>query len=252
MVSSTIVESSRTIESIKRYIKRQLGEPIVDVELEDENLFDAIEEAMLWWNGIVGLLKYAQMDINPNGGEFDVPDDVQEVANVYFGTVRDRILDVFDWAGVELAPIGYGSYFSTPSGAYSYIEQWQIYLEEGRKIVSVDPDWEYVRSTRKLRLFPGGQGGTGSLGTEILIRYETNTLDTAQLHHYEFDMVRRYALAHAMENLGHIRSKWVAVPSAQGETSMNGDILLSNAETIKGDLEERAKSYRQPPEFFNY
>lgn len=251
MPSSTIIDSPQTVEALKRYIKRQLGEPTVDVELQDENLQDAIEESMLWWSGIVGYLKEAIVKINPNGGEFDVPEDVLEIAKVYFATQRDQILDVFDWAGVELAPIGYGSYFSTPSGAYSYIVQWQDYLEQGKKIVSVDPNWEYVRSTRKLRLFPGATG-TGSLGTEALIKYQTNILDLAPLHRYEFQMVRRYALAHSMELLGGIRSKWTSIPSAQGETTLNGDQLLANAETMKADLEDRAKQYRQPLEFFNY
>jgi len=237
---------------LKKYIKRRLGEPIVDVELEDDHLEDCIDDATRWWAGIMDQVRLAVLSINPNGGNYSVPDDCQEIVDVYFEEGRDRILDVFDWAGVELAPVGYGSYFSTPSGAYSYIQQWQAYLEHGKKVVSVDPDWEYDRYDRILRIYPSGGRDDGSLGNKAAILYQTAQIDLSKLHNYEFDLVRRYALASAMETLGNIRTKYATIASAQGEVSLNGDTLLGNAEALKENLEQKAKGLRRPPTFFAY
>lgn len=237
---------------IKKYIKRRLGEPVVDVELEDDHLNDAIDDATRWLAGIMGQLRIGVLKTNGQGGNYNVPDDCQEVVDVYFEEGRDRILDVFDWAGVELAPVGYGSYFSTPSGAYSYIQQWQAYLEHGKKIVSVDPMWEYDRFDRILRLYPSDGRDDGSIGNKVAILYQTGQIDLAKLHNYEFDLVRRYALASAMEALGYIRTKYATVPSAQGEQSLNGDTLLGNAEAMRSELTEKAKGLRRPPDFHAY
>lgn len=248
---------SRKSDEIQKWIKRRLGEPTVDVELDAENLKDAVEGAILWWGGVVGQEKGCVININPSGGEFDVPDDCQEVVKVVFESqTGDTILNVFDWAGVELAPVGYGSYFSTPSGAYSYIEQWQSYLEQGRKIVSVDPDWEFRRDIRKLLIYPvdrsSGSSGFSGLGNHVFVSYLIEEINLERLHSYEFDLVRRYALCEAMETLGNMRTKWTSVPSAQGEASLNGDTLLSNAETLRADLDEKAQAYRRPDEFFAF
>lgn len=238
---------------IKKYIKRRLGEPIVDVELEDDHLNDSIDDAKRWLSSIMGQTRIGIVNTNGSGGEFSVPDDCQEVVDVYFEEGRDKILDVFDWAGVELAPVGYGSYFSTPSGAYSYIQQWQAYLEHGKKVVGVDPMWEYDRFDRILRLYPSdGRDAGGSFGSKVAILYQTAEIDLLKLHNYEFDLVRRYALASAMEVLGYMRTKYATVPSAQGEQSLNGDTLLGNAEALRTELTDKAKGLRRPPDFHAY
>jgi len=238
---------------IKKYIRRRLGEPIFDVELEDDHLNDAIDDATRWIAGILDQLRIGVVATNGAGGEYPVPDDCQEVVDVYFEEGRDKILDVFDWAGVELSPVGYGSYFSTPSGAYSYIQQWQSYLEQGKKIVGVDPMWEYDRFDRILRLYPSdGRDAGGAFGSKVAILYQTGEIALDKLHNYEYDLVRRYALAMAMEALGYIRTKYATVPSAQGEQSLNGDTLLGNAEALRNELTEKAKTLRRPLNFSAY
>ena len=249
---ATTVNPSQTLEDVNRFVRRALGEGVVGVELEDEQVNDATTSALLWWQGIVGWYREATVNINPQGGDFDVPDDCQEVYQVHFDEPRDKILDVFDWAGVELAPVGYGSYFSTPSGAYSYILQWQDYIQQGQKIVSVDPDWQYIRDTRKLRIFGGNNRTEIGIGNQVHIVYMASSPDISKLHQYEYELVRKYALAESMVKLGAIRSKWISVPSSMGETTLNGDSLIANAETMKAELEEKAKQYRRPMEFFNY
>lgn len=249
MAASQQIQDQR-VSLIKKYIRRRLGEPVVDVELDDEHLDDAIDDAKRWFSGILDQVRVGMVATTGSGGNFPVPDDCQEVVDVYFDGGRNNIIDIFDWAGVEL---GYGSNFSMPSGAYSYMTQWAAYLEHGKKVVGVDPDWEYDRYDRILRLYPSdGRNAGGAFGTHVAILYQTSQMDLLKLHNYEFDLVRRYALASAMENLGYMRTKYATIPGAQGEQSLNGDTLLGNSEALKGELTEKAKGFRRPPNFIMY
>ena len=72
----------------------------------------------------------------------------------------------------------------------------------------------------------------------------------AELYQYEYDLVRRYSYAEAMETLGYIRTKFASLPSASGEVTLNGDLLVGNAEGIKLALTEEIKLKRRPAGFF--
>lgn len=245
-------ELDRTVENVKRFIMRKLGagEYGVDVELDALQLQDCVDESLMWWGGICGWYREADLNIPPSGGMVDVPADCEEVSHVFFDDSQNKVVDIYDWAGFYSAPIGYNS-FRSSGQISSFVVQTQTYLEEAKKVFSSDPDWAYNRDTRKLSVFTGA-GISANVGPKIRIMYTVSVPDILKLHGYEYDMVRRYALACSMETLGNIRSKWAEVPSAQGSTTMNGDLLLSNAESMKADLEERAKGFRRPLEFFSF
>lgn len=233
---------------IMKYIRRKLGGGIVDVELTEEHLKDASGDALSWWHTYVGQLRNHQMSISPGGGAFDVPDDVESIVEVVFQDNNSDFLDLFDWADVELSPIGYGSYYGSPSGSYSYLVQSRQYVEQGRRIIGADRDWEWDRQDRKLRLYP--TNGTVGIGTQIRFKYLTNELDLGKLHTWEYDLVRERAFAEAMESLGYARTKYSEWPSATGSVTLNGDTLLANADNIKQSLDEKIKTLRPPVGFF--
>ena len=235
---------------IKRWIKRKFGFGTVDVELTDDQLDDCIDESKKWFAGVIGQEGMALLNIQQTGGEFDVPDDVQAVTEVIFEDRNQDFINLFDWADIELSPIGYGTYYGSPSGSYSYLVQARQYLEHGRKIIGADRDWEWDRTSRKLRLFPARDvGGTG-IGTKAVIRYQRNTINLEELYDYEYSMVRRWAWAESMETLGYIRTKYSSLPSASGEVTLNGDTLLANANEIKFALRDEVKVKRRPAPFF--
>ena len=241
---------SQSEADIKRWTKRRFGFGVVDVELTDDSLDDAIDSAKRWFSSYVGQEAIALLTVPPSGGEVDVPDDVETVTEVVFENRNQNFINIFDWADVELSPIGYGAYYGSPSGSYSYLVQAQQYIEQGQKIISADRDWEWVRPTRKLRLFPTNETGGRGIGNKAVIRYLRNTVDLAELYQYEYDLVRRYSYAEAMETLGYIRTKFASLPSASGEVTLNGDLLVSNAEGIKLALSEEIKLKRRPAGFF--
>ena len=253
-----ILTIDQKVSEAKKYIIRKLGrgEHGVDVELDDAQLNDAVACALLWWGGIVGWYRDATIQINPAGGQFPVPDDCEEITHVYFDDYQDRIIDGYGWAGLPWAPgdywSGYRSYGSFPSGQHSYVTQMQQYYDQARKLTSSDPMWSYSRDTRLLTIFLRPDTSAQTMGHEIKVQYQVSQPDISKLHAYEYDLVVGYAYAESMETLGNIRSKWITVPTAQGEGSLNGDSLLQAAEQLKDKLTEQARALRIPLEIVKY
>jgi len=258
IINDTILKTDQLVSQAKKFVMRKLGrgEHGVDVELDDDQLTDAVQCALLWWGGIVGWYRFATIPISPNGGQFPVPDDCEEITHVYFDDYQNQITDVFGWAGIPWAPFGYGpgagTYGSFPSGQLSYVTQMQTYYDDARKIVSSDPNWGYNRDTRMLTIYLRPDIVSSTIGNEVAVQYQVRYPDISKLHPYEYDLVQRYALAESMETLGNIRSKWITVPTAQGESSLNGDNLLQAAEELKSKLTEQARGLRLPMEIIKY
>jgi len=225
---------------IRDYIKRKFGHPTVHVELEDDQLQDAVEEALAWFAGLVGIVHTDSLTANGTG-EYDVNDDVSIVTEVVpTPSNLDSLVTPFAWADVELTPMAYG-YRISGLGRYSELLQYMQYLEQAKRLVGADFDWEWDRAARKLRLSPAELvSGT------VIYYYTPKSLSLDNLTPYEVRLIRQYAYAEAMEVLGQIRSKYSELPSSTGGVTLNGETLLANAEALRESLEEKAKMLRKP------
>ncbi len=232
---------------ITNFIKRRFGDGVVGVELTADQLDDAIDEAKRWYMSLIGQEKYYILTIDSSGGAHAMPADCQAVTEVSFDTRTATLYDQFDWAGVELGPLNYNTTGGGPGGGYSYLVQSMQYREDAKTILGVDRDWYWDVAQQKLILFPSS--GT-NIGTKCAVRYLTTSIDVSSLNGYEFNLVRRYAFASAMEILGYIRTKYADVPSAMGTVTLNGDTMLSNADMIKDDCAEKLKALRPPTPAF--
>lgn len=237
---------------IKKFVRRRLGGGTVDVELTEEQIGDCIDTARRWFSRYIAQIKNVTIQISPNGGEYDVAPDCAYVTDVAFTRDNRDIFTFFDWAGVEISPLNYGMYYGPPGGSYSYLTQARQFIEQAKKLISTDPDWYWDRAKRKLVITPtSGQVNSG-LGNTIVVEYATRAVDLERLDDYEYELLRRYALAEAMDLLGQIRSKYSSWPSASGEASLNGDSLISNADVMRNELNEAVKKLRRPDGFFAF
>ena len=239
-----------TESGIKDWVKRQLGHPVVDVELTDDQLQDGVDEAKEWFAMHIGQIKTNSIVTASATNEYDVESDCEAVVEVAFpsegsGTAVSAFLSGFggDIGKFELSWLLYGGHYGY--GSYSYLTQVLQYLEIGKMAVGADLDWEWDYSNKKLRLFP-----SFSEGTNIWYAYLVNSIDVTLLKQYEYKLVTDYALSVCMSTLGNIRTKYAEMPSATGGTSLNGDTLLSNAETIRLNTEDKIKRIVRPIGFF--
>jgi hypothetical protein len=241
----------QSADEIKGYISRNLGAPTVAVELTNDQYDDAISEAKLWFMGLIGQMKNKVLTIQPDGGAFDVADDCLSVVECHFDINRAGLFDQFSWAGVELSPYGFsgnygGAYGSLGGGGYFDIVQSMAYLEQARRILSADRDWEWDWQAKKLRIYPT----SGDIGTNVFVVYMVDEMDLSKVRPYEYRLIRKYALAEAMTILGNVRTKYADGPSATGTITLNGQDLLANADVIRDTVREQILALRPPANFF--
>tara|TARA_Y100000310_G_scaffold140395_1_gene139864 strand:- start:552 stop:1289 length:738 start_codon:yes stop_codon:yes gene_type:complete len=237
---------TQSVQDIKDYVTRSLGEGVVAVEMTDLQLQDSVDSASMLYHQIIGAYQFTTIDIIGGTGEYSMPNDCISIAEVYFDMSRSGIYESFDWAGVELGPMSFGMYgghrdSSGAGGGYSYLIQSLNYRDQSKRILSVDEDWFWDRERKLLCLTP-----KNSSASKIGVKYQSNDIDWSRLYPHEYHLFRRFALAESMITLGQIRTKYSTLPSAQGDLSLNGDALKSEADGIKMNLMEHIKAIRPP------
>ena len=98
-------------KEIKRYILTSLGDPVVNVELAEEQLNEAINQAIDEYLATGAFeTAYAQLPVdNQSSNVFDLPEDAGTVKNVVFNipfeTAAGSTQDIFSFA-VYASPFG--------------------------------------------------------------------------------------------------------------------------------------------------
>lgn len=237
-------EQSR--ETVLGYIKRQLGHPVLCVELTDDHFEDAVDDAEIFLATHLGNTRSYDFTMTSGVSEYDVPNDCEHVVDVAFSEKRqnlDLILNPSAFGDVNELPYSY--YSSTMGGGFnSGLYQFLQYNEMTQRTLSADNEWMWDRHRRKLIIQPNGNTGPARFW------YLTTVCDYSHMPVQQYHMLRRYAIARAMYALGLIRSKYSSVPAAGGEVTLNGSELISNAQLEMSDLLEAARNLAPPPPFF--
>jgi len=234
------------IESqVKAFICRRLGDGVIDVELTDLMLQDAINEGKRLYASFLGQRKSAVLAINQNT-EYDaslIGSDVDTVVDVFFPLDGESFNNLWSWAGVDFDP---STMAYAQSGSYSALVQYMQYREQGRRIVSADRDWEWDSVRRKLIITP--RPDSSQIMVQYLVTYAG--IDLTRVHGWEEMIIQDYCLGSAMMTLGNIRTKYADKPSATGAFSMDGDILYANGEQMRAEAIEKLRAFVPPTGFW--
>ncbi len=237
--------NSRSRTELRSWIKRSLGHGVIDVELTDDQLDDAIRSAEEYWMQWIGATKQVLVTKSSSQAipESDIGDDVDDVVDVYFEASGDAIGNMYAWADVEYNPMqpAYGTGVSLGE-----IVQYQQYRKDYQRILSSDKDWHWSRETRELTLSPTSVPS----GAVVVVVYRSRNMDYTYMKNYEWNLFREYAQAKAMRRLATIRMKFSDKPSAGGGFSMDGDAMWANAEAMELQIEEKMKEIQGPIGFF--
>ena len=231
-------------DALKLWILRDLGAPIVKVELTEEQLLDCIEDAIRWFSAKKGVMKQAVLTLQANQNEYLLPDEVDTVTDVAFPSSHFDLAQVFaPWLLPEQEmPWSVISANGPSGGVYSYWTQALQYVEMGKRILSSEPDWR--QEGRKLFLF-----GSKYLTGNVIVEYRSGTLTIEQLNERDHDLVKRSSLARAKRILGRIRSKYDSFPTAQGSAQMDGAALLQEGADELAALDEEISASGYPMGF---
>lgn len=269
-----------SVDDLKQRVLRYFGHPTLCVELTEEQLQDAYEDSKRWFLDRVGGVPMLMFfPIADGQSEFDMPAHVEDVMEVVFpdnSIFQLTAPEVFDTtipvtflglggAGGHITaysnasgqgglsgmstdgqhPTGQGSRDLWPDSGLLQILQ---HLETSRRLLSADDDWDYDKYSRKLRIFPGSRVSRGS--NTLVVEFLANDWEIACLSAAECDVLYRRFLIEVMMRLGEIRTKFDSFPVPGGERSLNGEGLLSRAETKETELNDYVLQRFKPAFFF--
>lgn len=237
-------QNSRADENLKAWILRKLGCDVISVELDSDQLDDAVMEAQEYWLQWVGRCRSVTLTLD-GSGEYAASllgTDVDSVVDVYFETTSNSLKDMYSWAGVELNP--FQEAYEGGTGYFSIVQYMQ-YREDLLKNVSGDDDWEWDRSRRILIISP-----LNSSSSSVRVVYLSREFDYDFLSTYEWNLFRKSCLVNAMKTLSVIRTQFSEKPGTSGTFSMDGESLWANAEALEMAIEEKMRNMQRPTRIF--
>jgi hypothetical protein len=235
-----------TEEELIPWIRRRLGAPILKVVLEKEHLEDAVEEAKRWFAGKKGVDKQHLIQLTGGQVEYPMPDDCDAVYDVSFSVSPLDISLIFAPHIFADEKIPYNT-FAAPSsvGLYSSLVQALQYVDMAKRVLNAEENFFYLAHRNTIMLLPDTKGGS----QKALVEYKSSCTTIQNLPERDHDMIKRFALAWAMHDLGMIFSRYDSMPTAQGQTRLNGPELLARADKMFEKLEQELADSAFPMPF---
>lgn len=234
-------------EQLGQWILRRLGAPIWPVQLCEDHITDAIFNAKRWFSAKKGVQRHLAIQAFPNIVEYKLPDDVDVVLDLAFTTQRLDLSLIFSPFTLLDEKIPYDVFASGGSaGLYSSYVQTMQYVEMAKRILSAELEWrqERLKDANLLYIAPAPKDMR-----LMIANVKCSCYNIQQLSERDHDLIKRYALAWAMRDLGYIRTNLSEYPGAQGSVTMNGDRLLDDSKELIEQLEEEISASGYPMMF---
>lgn len=252
-----------TRDQVITWLKRALGGGVVVLELCNEHFEDAFADALRWYTGYKGIKRRAVQNFVGGFQEYLMPDDCDEVIEVWFPGVQIDIIaavNPFAFIDIDQLPVAYQSITGVPGGSfYGTFHQILAHAETARRVMGSEPAWEFFKDTNVIHITPRNQrSGTAvvsyistKLCTEDPIPPAVTPVnDFRRLRYLHRELILRYALAKTKERLGRVRNKWTdGMPSAGGSKTLDGDTLLGEAQNEVQALDEKIANLNEGASF---
>ena len=230
-----------TAEELKSWILRRLGLPVVKVELYEEHVEDAIEEARKWFSARKGVQKRAVLEVASTQSEYTLDEDVDVVLDVAFSSGPMDFSTVFAPFLLPDQQLPYNVWGGAQSGGmYSNYAQVMQYVELAKRVIGAEPEWFQEGKTLYLIPAPRSSG-------HVSFKYKPVSFTLEQLSDRDHDLVKRYALAFAQRDLAHIRGKYPGgFPGAQGNIGLDGSALYQESSQELQSLDQEIFNSAMP------
>jgi hypothetical protein len=246
------------INQFKKWAKTKLGESKscgVNVELSEEQLELALEDAKDWWNAHLGLYKEGVLALTAGQQDYDlsgVTPRIEDVVNVWLPSSAYQIDYNLMYPGfldIQGVPYQDGSRWGMGYPMTTLVQSMQT-IEQTARVITADPSWEFYCDltsdpiVAKLRIMP-----ESNLSGSAVYMYRIDPRDIRLEHYKQRDLwlIREYALAEAKYTLGRIRGKYTSgLPAAGGDRTLDGEALISESREDKEKLDQKILDYDGP------
>ena len=239
-------------EDLKQFCLRKLGKPVIEINVDDQQLEDRIDDALkmyhdFHYDGIERvIIKHEISQNNIDNGFIELSDAVISIETILDLNTGSSSEILFD-AEYHMTWDALYAFNSTPASLQHYAatkENINLINEmlNGRKPL------RYRRHTDKLYI--DMDWSSISVGSYIVIQaYQIINPDEYQ-QVWADRWLREYTTELFREQWGHNLSKYSGVQMPGGVT-FNGSDILSEAQTRLRELEEELRNtYEEPPTFY--
>ena len=242
------IETESSLQTLKQnlieYVRLQLGDQIVDVELDAEHYEAAYQKTIGTYRQRAQNAyeeSYTFMELVKDVNIYTLPQEVIQVRQIFRRTFGDSTgpfasnFDPFSQASLNV----YLMNFNVAGGLATY-DFYSQYVELAARMFGGYMNYTWNPVTKKLQLIrdPKGTGENVLLWTYNL-KPEFNLLSDFQIQQW----IRDYMVANCKMIIGEAREKFNNIAGPQGGGSLNGAAMKSEAQTQMDSLIQQLVNY---------
>lgn len=229
-------------EQIKDYVLTMLGAPVIPLELDDQQLENAIDFALQIFEDYAPMeyFQYYTFTTTPGQSVYTLPADVGFVRQISYKETANYAFSASDLGGViPLEYMGAGAYGSIAGGinpqqpVWGKMSDWVLYKQYEdmyNRVSGQQGGWEFLGGYNNIKIYP--------------VPYRTYPVAVRYLQRRpDFKLVTQAmqegALAFAKIILGRIRTRIMNPPGPNGGVQLDGQTILAEGLQEKKDWEDK-------------
>lgn len=229
-------------EQIKDYVLLMLGAPVINIELDQQQLDGAVDFSLQIIEDYAPreYFQWYAFETNPGQTIYKMPDDVGMIRQVAYKETGKLAFSAADLGGViPLEYMGAGAYGSIAGGinpqtpVWGKMNEWVLYKQYEdmyNRAAGQQGGWEWVGGYTHIKLYPAPYKNH-----LVAVHYLQKRPDFKEVT----QAMQEGALAFAKIMLGRIRSKIMNPPGPNGGIQLDGQQILQEGLQEKKEWEER-------------
>lgn len=237
-----------TLDTLKQqtidYVKLQLGDGMIDLELDPEHYESAYTKA-------VGVYRqratnayeesYNFLEIQEEVNVYTLPQEVQSVRQIFRRTIGNiqgpysSSFDPFSSASLNTYLLNYN--YAGGLATYDFYTQ---YVEQAARMFGGFVNYTFNPATKQLQIVrnPRGEG-------EIFLLWTFNLRPEIQLlsDYMTSQWIKDYMIGNCKLMIGEAREKFATIAGPQGGTALNGSAMKAEGQAIMDSKIEELKNY---------
>jgi hypothetical protein len=231
-------------QNLIEYVKLQLGDQIIDLELDPSHYEAAYQKTIGTYRQRANNAyeeAYIFMELIDDLNIYTLPQEVTSVRQIFrrtFGNAQGPFASNFDPFAQASINV-YLMNFNTAGGLATY-DFYAQYVELAARMFGGFMNYTFNPVTKKLQLIrdPKGSGENVLLWTWQL-KPEIQLLSDYQIGQW----IKDYMVANSKMIIGEAREKFATIAGPQGGGSLNGAAMKAEAKEAMAALEEQLKNY---------
>jgi hypothetical protein len=243
-----MAEAESTLQTLKQnvieYVRLQLGDQIIDIELDAEHYESAYRAAVSTYRQRAQNAyeeSYTFMELVTNVNIYTLPQEVISVRQIFRRTFGDSTgpfasnFDPFSQASMNV----YLMNFNVAGGLATY-DFYSQYVELAGRMFGAYMNYTFNPVTKKLQLIRDPKGtGENVLMWTYNLKPEVNLLSDFQISKW----IKDYMFANCKTIIGEAREKFATIAGPQGGGSLNGTAMKAEGMAGMALCIEELKNY---------